>query len=111
MNFNSHNPDNADPRYSATRLLHHVDFFCRAPKAKTVSLAGDFNNWDQSAHPMQRMQDGCWHLQIEMRHGHHQYVFIVDGQPMLDPQAQGTVHRPKNLENPPFETVSLIAVS
>ena len=29
-----------------------------APRAKSVSLIGDFNHWNESAHPMERMVDG-----------------------------------------------------
>jgi 1,4-alpha-glucan branching enzyme len=72
---------------------------------------GDFNNWDPSVHAMERTADGCWRLRIELHHGHHQYVFLVDGKPTLDPHAQGKVRRPPGREQPPFETVSLLAVS
>lgn len=37
-----------------------------APKAKSVSVVGDFNNWDQSAHPMKKVEDGgIWEIVIE----------------------------------------------
>jgi 1,4-alpha-glucan branching enzyme len=98
-------------RYSAKRQLHQVDFYCHTPKAKTVYLVGDFNKWNLTSHPLHRMPDGCWRLRIELHHGHHHYVFLVDGKPMLDPRAQGKVKRPPGHDQPPFETVSLIAVS
>jgi 1,4-alpha-glucan branching enzyme len=85
--------------------LHLVDFFCRTPQAGSVSLVGDFNNWDPKAHPMRRMPDGAWYIRIELPHGHHQYLFLVDGKPTLDPNAMGKVHNERN------ETVSLIAIS
>jgi 1,4-alpha-glucan branching enzyme len=87
------------------RALHLVDFFCHAPEAKQVSLIGDFNGWQPAAHPMKRMSDGGWYLRLELPHGHHQYLFLVDGKPMLDPNAMGKVHNERN------ETVSLIAIS
>jgi 1,4-alpha-glucan branching enzyme len=87
------------------RQLHLVDFFCRVPEAKAVSLIGDFNGWDPKAHPMNRMPDGAWYVRMELPHGHHQYQFLVDGKPMLDPNAMGKVHNERN------ETVSLIAIS
>jgi len=111
MNPDSNLPHRSAARYSARRLLHLVDFFCRAPRAKSVSLVGDFNKWDPAAHPMERMADGCWRLRVELHHGHHQYVFLVDGKPALDPHAQGRVRRLKGQDQPPYETVSLIAVS
>jgi 1,4-alpha-glucan branching enzyme len=96
----------APPRGDAQhRVLHLVDFFCRAPRAKSVSLIGDFNGWQPTAHPMKRMPDGGWVIRMELPHGHHQYQFLVDGVPTLDPNAMGKVHNERN------ETVSLIAIS
>jgi hypothetical protein len=40
-----------------------------------------------------------------LHHGHHQYVFIVDGQPILDPRAHGVARDPAG------KKVSLLAVS
>lgn len=90
---------------SGRRQLHLVDFFCRAPQAKSVSLIGDFNQWQPLAHPMTRMPDGGWRIRMELPHGHHQYLFLVDGKPTLDPNAMGKVHNERN------EIVSLIAIS
>lgn len=90
---------------SGRRVLHLVDFFCRAPQAKSVSLVGDFNQWQPLAHPMTRMPDGGWRIRMELPHGHHQYLFLVDGKPTLDPNAMGKVHNERN------EIVSLIAIS
>jgi hypothetical protein len=55
---------------------------------------------------MQRQPDGCWFVQVPLTHGHHQYVFLVDGEPELDPDAAGFV---SGLI--PFGKVSVIAVS
>ena len=92
-------------RYSAESTLHHVDFFCDAPRAEQVCLAGDFNGWDMAATPMRRTPDGRWTVGLELHHGHHQYQFVVDGEPELDPNASGIARNPRN------ERVSLIAVS
>lgn len=82
-----------------------MDFFCDAPGAQSVQLVGDFNGWDLAATPMQRMPDGRWMAGLELYHGHHQYLFIVDGQPVLDPKASGIAR------NDQTGRVSLIAVS
>jgi 1,4-alpha-glucan branching enzyme len=92
-------------RYSAKRTRHHVSFCCDAPKAECVRLVGDFNGWDPSATPMPRMPDGRWMVSLELNHGHHRYVFLVDGQPMLDPKATGITRDDQNTR------VSLLAVS
>jgi 1,4-alpha-glucan branching enzyme len=90
-------------RYSAQDSHRAVTFFCAAPLAKQVELAGDFNHWRPL--PMTRSPDGWWRAQLELCHGHHRYHFIVDGQSQLDPHATGTVR------NEHDERVSLIAVS
>ena len=93
------------PRYSAKRNLHRVAFFCHAPSAKQVSLVGDFNNWEPDATPMVRQPDGRWMASLELGHGYHEYVFLVDGERVLDPNAAG---RTRDSHNQP---VSLRAVS
>lgn len=102
-----HNPNSAEalPRHSAQQSLHLVDFFCDAPRAKSVFLTGDFNEWNPSALPMERRPDGGWVVRILLPHGHHQDPFLVDGAPALDPNSLGTVRNERN------EPVSLIAVS
>ena len=92
-------------RYSAKRNLHHADFFCHAPEAKQVSIVGDFNNWNPNATPMIRKPDGYWMVSLELRHGYHQYVFLVDGKRLLDANATG---KAKDSQNQP---VSLVAIS
>lgn len=92
-------------RYSAKRNLHRVSFFCHAPEAHQVSVIGDFNNWNPNATPMIRQPDGKWTASLELRHGYHHYVFIVDGVRVLDPKATG---RTRDTENQP---VSLVAIS
>ncbi len=95
----------APNRYSAKKMSKPVNFVCRAPAAKNVFLAGDFNNWNPTANPMARQPDGAWFLQMNLNHGHHHYHFVVDGKPTLDPAAHGTARDPKG------EKASLIAVS
>ncbi len=82
-----------------------ANFLCPAPDAKSVYLVGDFNDWDPTAHPMRQQADGSWLLQVSLLHGRHQYQFLVDGKPMLDPGATGIGHSQWNGQ------VSLIAVS
>jgi 1,4-alpha-glucan branching enzyme len=95
----------APDRYSAKKMSKPVNFVCVAPLAKAVYLTGEFNAWDPLANPMHRQPDGAWLLQIPLHHGHHQYRFVVDGKPVLDPRAQGVAR------NRQGERASLIAVS
>lgn len=95
----------APNRYSAKKMSKPVNFVCAAPAAKEVCLIGEFNAWNPAAHPMKRQPDGAWLLQVPLHHGHHQYRFIVDGRPILDPRAHGIARDRQG------ERVSLIAVS
>lgn len=92
-------------RYSAKKMKKPINFFCHAPEAQAVAVAGDFNEWNREAHPMRQGPDGSWHLQIPLHHGHHRYVFVVDGRLVLDPRAQGVARNEHN------EKVSLMSVS
>ena len=93
----------ASQLYSASNSLRPVNFYCTAPGAKSVGLAGDFNHWHPI--PMRQRVDGWWFIQVELPRGHHQYHFLVDGQPTLDPLATGTARDDNN------QPVSLLAVS
>jgi 1,4-alpha-glucan branching enzyme len=101
MNVAYNNSDKAV--YSAKNSRKPVNFYCAAPHALSVKLAGDFNHWQPL--PMQKSLDGWWLAQVEVCHGHHQYRFLVDDQPMLDPHATGVARDERG------EQVSLIAVS
>jgi len=92
--------------YLARRMTKPVNFYCYANRdAKSVRLVGDFNDWDITSLPMERRPDGWWFIQVPLTHGHHQYLFLVDGEPAVDPHAAGTVR----VE--PFGKASVIAVS
>ena len=101
MNTMQNIPDHG--RYFAHNSRKPVNFYCAAPAAKAVELAGDFNHWHPLA--MQRSLDGWWFATVELCHGHHTYRFLVDGKPMLDPQATGMVRDEQD------EQASLVAVS
>jgi 1,4-alpha-glucan branching enzyme len=92
-------------RYSAKKMAKPVNFFCTAPLARSVSVIGDFNDWNPAASPMERRIDGAWFVQVPLTHGHHEYQFLVDGDTRTDPQAMGIGVNRKG------EKVSLVAVS
>jgi 1,4-alpha-glucan branching enzyme len=105
INSQQREPVSALHRYSAKRSAKPVNFICHAPGAKEVSLIGDFNGWEPTIHPMKRQPDGAWMVQVQLSHGHHQYLFFVDGQAYLDPLAQGVARTANG------ERVSLLAIS
>jgi Glycogen recognition site of AMP-activated protein kinase len=70
----------------------HFELF--APAAAAVSLAGSFNDWNPTATPMQRQNEGSWTKELMLPSGHYQYRFVMDGQWMEDPKAKDYVPNP-----------------
>lgn len=49
--------------------------------ANRAYLCGDFNDWDQTSHPMKRLKDGSFKLTISLKPGRsYQYKFLLDGE-------------------------------
>ena len=92
------------PKYSA-KNVHKPVSFMYIGEAQSVFLVGDFNDWDPKAHPLTQHIDGAWRTSVHLNHGHHHYIFLVDGKPTLDPRADGIAR------NESGEKVSMVAVS
>ncbi len=60
----------------ATRLVH---FVLVESGARSVSLVGDFNDWDARATPLHSEAAGVWTIAIPLRPGRYTYSFVVDG--------------------------------
>ena len=78
---------NAEPQ------IHFVEFRLRAPKAKRVLLAGDFNRWKPETLPLSQKSRGIWEIQVPLPPGKYLYLFQVDGAWTLDPGSPGTDRR------------------
>lgn len=72
---------------SLANVNRKTQFVFQAPTAKSVSLAGDFNNWDPKAGPMHKGPDGVWHLSVALKPGRHEYRFFADEVWCDDPAA------------------------
>jgi hypothetical protein len=66
-----------------------VQFVVVAPGAESVSLVGDFNDWDARLTPMRADRDGrLWTVTVPLAAGRHRYAFLVNGVRWLaDPSA------------------------
>ena len=65
-----------------------VMFVLLAPDARSVALAGDFNDWDASRVLMRREASGLWTVDLPLTPGRYRYVFVVDGRRFVaDPAA------------------------
>lgn len=73
---------------SLTNINRTTPFAFQAPRARQVCLAGDFNNWNPKAGPMQKRADGVWHLSVALKPGRYEYRFIADEVWCDDPAAE-----------------------
>jgi len=64
-----------------------------APKAKHVYVAGSFNNWHASALPL-KPAGKEWIGEVKLAPGRYEYLFVVDGQWLPDPNARETIPNP-----------------
>lgn len=53
-------------------------FLFRFPDAKTISLVGDFNNWDANQNIMKKNDDGIWSVDVEINYGYYRYKYLID---------------------------------
>jgi 1,4-alpha-glucan branching enzyme len=56
-----------------------VRFTLEHPDANAVSVAGDFNEWSASSHPLARSGSGRWSVVVPLPPGDHKFMFVVDG--------------------------------
>jgi chromosome partitioning protein len=62
-----------------------------APDAKSVEIAGDFNNWAASQESkLEKTSNGVWTKEFILQPGCYQYKFVVDGQWIVDPNNPAT---------------------
>lgn len=64
-----------------------VEFTFDAPDAKAVQVAGSFNRWNPEANPMQHIESGEWTTRLMLKAGQYEYLFVVDGEWVVDPRA------------------------
>ncbi|HVP39592.1 MAG TPA: isoamylase early set domain-containing protein [Candidatus Saccharimonadales bacterium] len=66
---------------------------------QTVCLVGDFNDWDECSHPMERRPDSTHCLELLLRPGEYEYKFKVGSQWYNDDFAHKYVPNPWGSEN------------
>lgn len=71
-----------------------VRFEFTHPTARTVCVAGTFNDWQAEAKPMHPLGGGRWVKETVLPPGTYEYCLVVDGQWMPDPRAPETVANP-----------------
>jgi len=64
------------------------------PGAKQVAVAGSFNDWKPERTPLVQIGNGRWVGDLAVKPGRHEYLFVVDGQWLPDPNAKENVQNP-----------------
>ena len=67
--------------------------------AKSVSVAGTFNDWRPGATEMVSVGDGRWLKELVLAPGAYEYRLVVDGEWMPDPRASETASNPFGEDN------------
>ena len=81
--------------YGVSQIQDAVVFVTLYPRAKSVQVAGDFNNWQPAATTMNRVGDsGVWQIKMKLPHGTYRYRLVVDGQWQQDPYNERTELNP-----------------
>lgn len=62
------------------------EFRIHRPEARSVFLAGTFNNWNPDHHPAVKDEKGIWRVRLALPPGEYLYRFIVDGKWEMDIQ-------------------------
>lgn len=69
-----------------------VHFRVWAPFAEDVHVTGDFNNWDYTSHPLEKLDDGTWAANVENAKAGEEYQYVIHykGEQLLrnDPRAR-----------------------
>jgi 1,4-alpha-glucan branching enzyme len=70
-------------KYTKDRKTCKVTFFVpkeAAQSAQKVTVAGDFNNWDNTATPLKRDKNGNFKVTLELEAGReYQFKYVIDG--------------------------------
>lgn len=67
-----------------------ITFTLNMPEARSVSVVGTFNAWQEKGYEMTRdPAKGRWTLILRLPGGRYEYAFILDGQKLIpDPEAE-----------------------
>jgi 1,4-alpha-glucan branching enzyme len=68
-----------------------VELTLRMPRARSVAVAGTFNDWEADRTPMSPSGGGLWKATLWLPAGRYEYRFVVDGQWVSDPDARECV--------------------
>ncbi|XAM01639.1 alpha-amylase family glycosyl hydrolase [Phycisphaeraceae bacterium D3-23] len=62
------------------------------PDARTVHVAGSFNEWSRTTTPMTRGDDGVWRVTVDLPDAVHHYKFVINGDTWVNDPDSDTDH-------------------
>jgi len=74
--------------------LMKTEFSLSAPQAMSVFIAGSFNQWNRSSHPLKKNKQGIWKISIPLDPGQYEYRFFVDGEWQNGPNCSPFIENP-----------------
>ncbi len=81
--------------YGVNQVNDAIVFVTLYPRAESVQIAGDFNNWQPAKTQMQKVGDsGVWQTKLKLPAGKYRYRLVVDGQWQQDPYNELTETNP-----------------
>jgi chromosome partitioning protein len=90
--------------YGVDQINDAVVFVTLYPRAQSVQIAGDFNNWQPQDTEMQKVgESGVWQKELKLSSGRYRYRLVVDGQWQQDPYNDTTEMNPFGEYNSVFE--------
>lgn len=75
-----------------------VKLSLRLPEARSVAVAGSFNDWHPKECPMRKGERETWTAIIHLPAGRYEYAFIVDGQRII-PDPGASIHQDDGFGN------------
>jgi 1,4-alpha-glucan branching enzyme len=82
------------PNLAAGGAPGEVTFEIDLPSASQVFVAGQFNDWSQTATALTKGEDGVWRATLKLKPGKYEYKFLADGQWLEDPKNPDKVADP-----------------
>ena len=68
--------------------------------ADSIYLVGDFNNWNNTSHPLSLGRDEVWTITVDLElNREYQFRYLKDGEWMNDNQADAYAQNPYGSDN------------
>jgi chromosome partitioning protein len=81
--------------YGVRQMDDAIMFVTLYPRAQSVQVAGDFNNWQPEQALMEKVsENGVWQIKLPLGAGRYRYRLVVDGQWQQDPYNEITELNP-----------------